>query len=108
MFESPKFKRELEDVVGAEVLRNDMESYHTAIIDFLVSHAKSNETYLMEIENRKSVNQRKGVSEAFGSARDLIRTASDIASKDQRTTLTLEDVESAYRERYGRVWPFCR
>ena len=108
MFEHPEFKRKLVDVVGAEIVRNDMESYHADIIEFLVSHAISNESYLMEIENRKAAQQRKGDSEAFGSARDLIRTASAIASKAQRTTLTLEDVESAYRERYCRVWPFCR
>ena len=108
MFEGPEFKRNLVDVVGAEVLRNEMESYHTDIIDFLISHAVSNESYLMEIENKKAADQRKGVSEAYGSARDLVRTASAIAAEAERTTLTLEDVEAAYRDRYCRVWPFCR
>ena len=108
MFESAEFKNMLQDAVGAEVLRNNMESYHVDIIDFLVSHAKSNESHLMEIEERKNIKERRGVPEALGSARDLIRTASAIAADAERSTITLQDVESAYRDRYCRVWPFCR
>lgn len=108
MFETEAFKEQLNDAVWTAAGRNNMKSYQTSIVDFLFDQARNNEEDLMRAEFSKSVQQRRGVSDALANARALVETASIMARREQRNLLTRADVEAAYRANYCSVWPFCK
>jgi len=94
--------------VSGEAARNEMREYQIAIIGYLQNLASGNEITLMESERRKAAGAQRGIEDALGSARELIRVASTYATADKRTLLTQSDVEKAYQARFCRVWPFCK
>lgn len=108
MFETERFREQLERTVNSEAYRNGMSHYETAIPPALRRYAIANESILMEREMQKSSYMRRGVDEALESVRVLIREASIIASQNHRTLITKLDFDAAYQRKFCQVWPFCR
>lgn len=108
MFETEDFKNQLTSTVLREAANNKIERYETGIIDFLQRQASENESTLMEREVRKLATERRGVSHALSSAKQLTMEASKYAAAEKRTLLTLSDVEAAYRAKFCQFWPFCK
>jgi histone H3/H4 len=108
MFETEGFKEQLESTVSRETARNNLDRYHTGIIDYLQGLAIRNESTLMEREARKSASARRGIPDALISANILVEEAASYAAADNRKLLTRADIEKAYQAKFCRVWPFCK
>ena len=108
MFETEDFARRIRAAFSQEARRNGMDEYETAIIKYLQRLAMENEKILMEQEVKKAAGQRRGVSDAVQSVVVLAKAASEYAFSDERTTVRLDDIQSAYRAKFCQVWPFCK
>jgi hypothetical protein len=108
MFETEVFKKQLTDVIAREVGGTGLTEYETAVIDFLQRLASENENILMEREVRKVASERRGMSDALDSARNLTREASRYAAAEKRPVLKVSDIEAAYRAKFCQFWPFCK
>ena len=108
MFETKDFENQLKQAVSAEARNSGLETYETAIIDYLQRLASENERPLMLDEMRKVASARRGIPYALNSARSLAMMASTYAVEEKRTVLTQSDVEKAYRRTFCGVWPFCK
>jgi hypothetical protein len=94
--------------IATEAFRNGMVEYDDSIVPFLQALATQNESGLMESERAKTALERRGLEDALVSARIIVRQAAEYARARRGTTLTVEDVQRAYRAQFCRVWPFCR
>jgi hypothetical protein len=108
MFETTEFRDSLTKIVEQEARSAGLRQYQTSVVYFLQNLATENESELVDRELRKAAGLRRGVPDALGSARELIKTASDIARAVGRDTLTLPDMQAAYRVKFCQVWPFCK
>jgi hypothetical protein len=108
MFEGNQFREQLQQAIADETAHRGLERYEDSIIAFLQELAVSNESVLMESEAERPITARRGIPDALQSARSLVEEAANFTRADGRTTLTLGDMEGAYKIRFCSVWPFCR
>lgn len=108
MFETQQFRDQLTETIASEAGSNQMARYENAVVDFLLTRARANESILMESEMTKTASERRGIPTAIESARTLVKAASAIARANNRDLLTEADIEAAFQANFCRVWPFCR
>jgi hypothetical protein len=106
MFDTSEFRTELTAAISGEASRNGL-GFEDTIIDYLRNLAVENENFLMEQERKKATG-RRGIVDALESAALLTREASRYVSSDRRKTITLSDIQAAYKAKFCRVWPFCK
>ena len=108
MFETEGFKTALTLIVSEETTKTGLKTYESGIIDYLQTLASENEKDLMEKELRKPTTERRGVSTALQSARELVKEGAKFAAMEKRELLTVADITTAYKVKFCSVWPFCK
>lgn len=101
----------LRAVVEAEVSRAagaaGLERYQTAIVDRIVTRIAENAPVRRRDELLKEDRSQRTQDDALGSVRVLIEEASRIAKADGRTTVSTDDFEQAFKNKFCQVWPIC-
>ena len=109
MFETPEFRKLIEQAVAAEAASNNFTHYQTPIVDRLVNLAVQNESILFE--QMRKTGSTKGVEDAIRSAREVIKEAarrSPVNMSAAERVVTLAAFNEAYQAKFCSIWPFCR
>jgi hypothetical protein len=107
VFETASFRRNLEEVAG-DVRSNTGVAVEQTVFDILQFLAQANERPLMRLEESKPQLQRRGLTAALQSARELLSEAAGVARARQSQRISIADLAVAYQARLCQVWPFCR
>jgi len=108
MFETPRFRDQIAEVIVREASRVRLAAYENAILPYLQNLAVENEKILMERELTKAAGARRGIPDALVSTGQLTQIASRYALEDKRTVLQLSDMQKAYAATFCQIWPFCK
>lgn len=99
------------DSVRAQVANSSrsagITSYDDVIVDALMDRLESNREKNRKIETDKPTGRQRTKTDALKSVDFLIRQASQVATRDRRTNLTLGDFKTAAQEHHCKFWPFC-
>ena len=103
----PAFQDEIRAQVRRSTGRYRMREYRTRIISWMAERIERNSgRYILE-ESRKEPTERRNSKNALQSVDRLMRYACELAERDNRDLVTLEDVEAAFQAHVCMFWPIC-
>jgi hypothetical protein len=103
----PAFRNRIEEQVRNSAGRYGMRQYHTAIVGWIAEKIEENREVRVLSEMKQTASLRRSESDALNSVDLLLNYASENAKANDRETVTVADVQEAYRAHFCNFWPIC-
>ena len=104
---SERFYTEIEDQVSNSAGRYGMRTYSPDIPKWLVEQLAERRTIRESEELRKPEIDQRSENNALQSVNLLMEYACEIAKREGRMGVVLQDAQTAYGEYHCQFWPFC-